>query len=110
LGDEVLKTVWRVAWFGAVVVCLHMGGLCATELPHIRMENGTGQLIVKGQLFLIFGGELGNSSAGTAAQADEIVPKLARLHVNTILMPVAWEQIEPKEDSLISASWITGSK
>jgi Domain of unknown function (DUF5597)/Beta-galactosidase len=93
----VLNRALRVAWFGVVVVFLHAVILCATELPHIRMENGTGQLVVNGQPFLILGGELGNSSAGTAAQADEIVPKLARLHVNTILMPVAWEQIEPKE-------------
>ena len=97
LGDEVLKTALRVALVGVVLFCVPISGLRAAELPHIRMENGTGQLIVNGQPFLILGGELGNSSAGTAAQADEIVPKLARLHVNTILMPVAWEQIEPKE-------------
>src|SRR6266446_1049104 len=63
------------------------------------MESATGQLILNGQPFLILGGELGNSSAGTAAQADFIVPKLAAMHVNTILMPVAWEQVEPKEGS-----------
>jgi beta-galactosidase GanA len=73
--------------------------LHAAELPHIKMENGTGQLIVNGQAYLILGGELGNSSAATQAQADFIVPKLARMHVNTILMPVAWEQVEPKEGS-----------
>jgi len=73
--------------------------LHAAELPQIRMENGTGQLIVNGQPFLILGGELGNSSAGTAAEADLIVPRLAGLHVNTVLMPVSWDQIEPKEGS-----------
>jgi beta-galactosidase GanA len=73
--------------------------LDAAELPHIKMQNGTGQLIVNDQPFLILGGELGNSSAGTAAQADSIIPKLASLHVNTLLMPVAWEQIEAKEGS-----------
>ena len=73
--------------------------LHAAELPHIKKENGTGRLIVKGQPFLILGGELGNSSAGTAAEADSIIPRLAGMHVNTILMPVAWEQIEPKEAS-----------
>lgn len=98
-----------MASFGLAFVCLHIGYLCAAELPHIRMDNGTGQLIVNGQPFLILGGELSNSSAGTAAQADEIVPKLARLHVNTILMPVPWEQIEPKEgkcDFSILDHWI----
>lgn len=71
----------------------------AAELPHIKLENGAGQLIVHGRPFLILGGELGNSSAGTAAQANHIIPKLAGMHLNTILMPVAWEQIEPKEGS-----------
>jgi beta-galactosidase GanA len=61
------------------------------------MENGTGQLVVDGQPFLILGGELSNSSAGTAAQAELSVPRLAMMHVNTILMPVAWEQVEAKE-------------
>lgn len=73
--------------------------LVAAELPHIKTEHGVGQLIVNGQPFLLLGGELGNSSAGTAAEADLIVPQLALMHVNTLLMPVAWEQIEPKEGS-----------
>jgi beta-galactosidase GanA len=73
------------------------------------MENGTGQLIVNGQPFLILGGELGNSSAGTAAQADVVLPKLAAMQVNTVLMPVAWEQLEPKEgtfDFSILDHWV----
>jgi len=69
----------------------------ATELPKIVMQNGTGQLLLHGKPYLILGGELGNSSAGTEAQADTILPRLAALHVNTVLMPVAWEQIEPAE-------------
>jgi beta-galactosidase GanA len=84
---------------GTAVLCFASLAVQAAELPHIRMENETGQLIVNGQPFLILGGELGNSSAGTAAEADVIVPKLAAMHVNTILMPVAWEQLEPKEGS-----------
>ncbi len=65
----------------------------------VRLDKNTGQLFVGGKPFLIFGGELGNSSAGTAGQADTILPEMARLHLNTVLMPVAWEQIEPREGS-----------
>jgi beta-galactosidase GanA len=81
--------------------------------PRLKFENGAGQLIVKGQPFLILGGELGNSAAGTAAETETIVPKLAAMHVNTILMPVAWEQIEPKEgafDFSILDHWIAVSR
>jgi len=82
-----------------MVLAVFMISTPAAESPHIRMEKGTGQLTVNGQPFLILGGELGNSSAGTAEQADVIVPRLRSMHVNTILMPVTWEQIEPKEGS-----------
>jgi hypothetical protein len=78
-------------------------------LPAIRSQGGAQQLIVQGKPFLILGGELGNSSAGTAAQADVILPKLARMHFNTVLMPVAWNQIEPTEGSFdfsIPDHWI----
>jgi len=94
-----VKPSWLLVALSATALCLTALNLNAAELPHIKAENGTRQLIVNGQPFLILGGELGNSSAGTAAEADVIVPRLALMHVNTILMPVAWEQIEPKEGS-----------
>ena len=96
--------------FGLSILSIQVS---AAELPHLKIDNGVGQLIVSGQPLLILGGELGNSSAGTAAQADVIVPKLAVLRVNTILMPVAWEQIEPKEgnfDFSILDHWIAISQ
>lgn len=83
--------------------------LNAQNLPVIRNQNGASQLIVQGKPYLILGGELGNSSAGTAAEADTILPKLAKTHVNTVLVPVAWNQIEPEEghfDFSILDHWI----
>lgn len=77
--------------------------------PVVRMENGASRLMVHGKPFLVLGGELGNSSAGTAAQADTILPRLAALHFNTVLMPVAWDEIEPREgqfDFSILDHWI----
>jgi len=81
----------------------------AASIPTIKKTEGGGYLVVDGKPYLILGGELGNSSAGTSAQADTILPRLAKLHLNTILMPVAWEQIEPVEgefDFSILDHWV----
>ena len=93
-----VRTISRALFF-CLTAFLFFPVAHAAELPRIKIANGAGQLIVNGQPFLILGGELGNSSAGTAAQADSIIPKFAAMHVNTILIPVAWEQLEPKEGS-----------
>ena len=98
--------------FRAICVACFLG--CAflsnaSELPTIAKSATGGQLLVQGKPYLILGGELGNSSAGTAAQADSVLPRLARMHLNTVLMPVAWEQIEPTEatyDFTILDHWI----
>jgi hypothetical protein len=86
-----------IAWTG--VLALWAVTSQAAELPRVTRTQGASQLIVDGKPYVIFGGELGNSSAGTEAQADAILPRLAALHVNTVLMPVAWDQLEPREGS-----------
>jgi hypothetical protein len=94
----------------ALVFAASLSIVSGEELPVIRSEGGGAQqLIVHGKPFLILGGELGNSSAGTAAQADIILPQLAQMHLNTVLMPVAWDQIEATEghfDFSILDHWI----
>lgn len=104
-----MRTISRVLFLSAALLCASILPARAVDSPHIEIKNGTGQLIVNGQPFLILGGELGNSSSGTAEEADQIIPRLAAMHVNTILMPVAWDQIEPKEgefDFSILDHWI----
>ncbi len=83
--------------------------LIAQDLPAVRTEGSAQQFILQGKPFLMFGGELGNSSSLTASQADDILPKLTHLHFNTVLMPVGWNQIEPEEgrfDFSILDHWI----
>jgi hypothetical protein len=96
-------------WLLLLLELLRAISISAQEIPHLDRVKGAAQLIVGGKPFVIFGGELGNSSAGTAAQADQLLPRLARMHINTVLMPVTWEQVEPVEgrfDSAILDHWI----
>lgn len=86
-------------------VVLAAGIRAADPPPHVV----DAQLIVQGKPFLIRGGELGNSSAGTMVQAEKILPELARMHLNTVLIPVAWDQMEPREgtfDFSVLDHWI----
>lgn len=100
-----LRTAW-ILLFGVLLPSL---AIAQTPETAVRIDTVKKQLIVHGKPYLIFGGELGNSSAGTAAQADTILPAMAKLHLNTVLMPVAWEQMEPEEghyDFSILDHWI----
>ena len=47
--------------------------------------------------YLILGGELGNSSASSAEDIRTILPQLKEMGLNTVLMPVYWELMEPTE-------------
>lgn len=71
----------------------------ATEpsLPHLRRTADLTQLIVDGRPFLILGGELGNSTAAGHAAMEAAWPRLRALHLNTVIAPVYWELIEPRE-------------
>ncbi len=82
-----------------LALVLHTTFAQPAGLQPVRVDKSSGILFVQGKPFLIFGGELGNSSSGTAEQADSILPNLARMHLNTVLVPVPWEQIEPTEGS-----------
>ena len=66
-------------------------------LPRLSKQGSATRLIVKGKPFLVLGGELGNSSASSAAYMAPHWPRLRAMHLNTVLAPVSWELIEPVE-------------
>ena len=63
----------------------------------LQRQGTATQLVVHGMPFLILGGELGNSSAACPQDIERIFPKLKKMSLNTVLVPVYWDLTEPVE-------------
>ena len=50
--------------------------------------------------FKILGGELSNSAATSVSDINEVLPRMKALGLNTVLVPVYWEFLEPSEGQL----------
>ena len=68
----------------------------ATPMPQLVTQNGKHALMVDGAPFLVLGGQANNSS-NYEAVLPKVWPAIADMNANTLVMPVAWEQIEPVE-------------
>lgn len=71
------------------------------------------QLVINGKPFLILGGELGNSSASSVNYMKPHWQHLAAMNLNTVLVPVYWELLEPEEnkfDFSLVDSMIAGAR
>ncbi|MFA5785220.1 MAG: DUF5597 domain-containing protein [Phycisphaerae bacterium] len=81
-----------------LILMCHTGLFAETgDIPHLRKQLEATQLIVDDKPFLILGGELHNSSASSLDYMKPVWSKLDRLNLNTVLIPVYWELIEPNE-------------
>ncbi len=68
-----------------------------TDIPHLQKAGNRHQLMVNGEPFLMLAGELGNSTASTIESMEAVWPRLKELNLNTVLVPVFWELLEPDE-------------
>lgn len=69
-----------------------------SKIPFIGEHNGVKTLFVNEKPFFVRGGELHNSSSSDLEYMESNVwPFLKGLNLNAIVLPVAWEAIEPEE-------------
>ncbi len=66
-------------------------------VPTIKEINGVKQLYVNNKPYLIIGAELLNSSASSIVYMNDIWKRAKALNVNTIYLPITWQQLEPQE-------------
>ena len=64
----------------------------------IKKDGLGAQLYVNNQPYLILGGELGNSTASSISYMQPYWDHLVEMNVNTVLVPVYWELMEPEEN------------
>ena len=86
-------------FFIGIIVCflLQANAQVSSTVPRLVRNGDYVQLLVDNKPFLIFGGELGNSSASSNVYMRPIWPKLKQMNLNTVIAPVYWELIEPVE-------------
>lgn len=66
-------------------------------MPRISMVQAIPTLMVNGQPFLMMAGEVHNSTSSSIAWMERAWDKAAKLGLNTLLVPVTWELVEPEE-------------
>lgn len=69
-----------------------------SSIPEIRIDQGIPTLYVKDEPFFALSGEVHNSSAESLDYMEEKVwPNLKGLNLNTLIVPLYWDRIEPEE-------------
>lgn len=80
-----------------LILFISFTSVLAFAQPKLERNGSTAHVVVNGNPMLMIGGELGNSSASTLEDVHLHFSHLHRLGLNTVLAPLSWELIEPKE-------------
>lgn len=63
----------------------------------LQHQGDAAHIVVNGTPMLILGGELSNSAATSIADIDSVMPRMARMGLNTVLVPAQWDLMEADE-------------
>jgi hypothetical protein len=88
-------THFKVVLLSCCILIYQQGD--AQNAPHLEKKGQATQLIVDGKPFLVLGGELHNSSSSSLEYLDPLWKPIKAMNLNTVLVAVSWELIEPEE-------------
>jgi hypothetical protein len=69
----------------------------SNPIPRLEKRGAAVQLIVDGQPYLALAGETANTASSSLEYMDTVWPKLVEMNLNTVLVAVAWDWVEPVE-------------
>jgi hypothetical protein len=69
----------------------------SAQVPHLQKNGNATQLMVDGKPFLMLAGEVGNSSGSDVEYMSKTMKSLHEFNLNSVLVSVSWEIIEPQE-------------
>ena len=78
------------------ILLLAAANLGAGPMPQILRTSGKASLLVDGKPFIILGAQVNNSS-GWPSSIEALLPGAEAMHLNTLEVPVYWEDVEPEE-------------
>ena len=69
----------------------------AITMPHLERRGLATQLIVDGKPYLALAGETDNTASSDIEYMDTVWPKVAKMNLNTVLVGLGWDWVEPVE-------------
>lgn len=67
------------------------------SIPYIKNVNGQSVLMVEEKPFVMLSGEVRNSSSSTTEYMEPIWKRIKSMNLNSVLLPISWQLIEPQE-------------
>ena len=92
---SVLAAFLATSFAGAIQAQVAKDQVDARPLPHLVKQDGRFALFVDDAPYLMLGAQVENT-ASWPAMLPKVWPAMEYLHVNTVEMPVYWEQFEPQ--------------
>jgi hypothetical protein len=87
----------HIAISGLVLLAAAIPAQSAQPIPHLEKRGVATQLIVDGKPYLALAGETANTASSSLEYMEPVWPRLVRMNLNTVLVAVAWDWIEPVE-------------